>query len=252
MKASRSSIWLFALALLVACQAGNGGLESEPAISDNALEPAETAMEHMQTHFVEALAIREAIIGGDLHGVRKPGTWLAEHPAVSRMPSEWVPYVANLQAAASLVATSRNLDEAASAMGSLTLSCGRCHSALDATPTLERPPVPAATADARGRMLRHSWAAARMWEGVVIPSDESWNLGTAVLSDAPMSPSKVAGDGPINPKLATLTQAVHQLGTKASAEKDLVARGALFGALLATCANCHRLTNAPVVRRRNQ
>jgi cytochrome c553 len=248
MKPSRSSI-VFALALLFACQPDNGGLDLG---SDNASEPAETVPEHMQKHFVEAVAIREAIIGGDLFGVRKPGTWLTEHPAVSRMPSDWVPYVVNLRAAARLVATARNLDEAASAMGSLTLSCGRCHLALDATPTFERPPTPAASDEARGRMQRHSWAAARLWEGVVIPSDKSWNLGAAVLSDAPMSPSKVAGDGPIDPKLADLTLAVHQLGTQASAEKDLVARGALFGALLATCADCHRLTNAPVARRRNQ
>jgi cytochrome c553 len=168
------------------------------------------------------------------------------------MPSEWGPYVADLRAAASQVATAKDLDTAASAMGSLTLSCGRCHLALEATPTFERPPTPGATDDTRGRMQRHSWATARMWEGVVIPSDESWKLGAAVLSDAPLSPSKVAGDGPINPKLATLTQAVHQLGTRASAETNLVSRAALFGALLATCANCHQLTNAPVVRRRNR
>lgn len=252
MRPSRSAIWLFTLALLFACQADNGDLELGSAISGNASEPTETVKLHMDKHFVEAVAIREAIIGGDLYGVRKPGAWLTQHPAVSQMPSEWVPYMAKLRAAASLVATSRNLDEAASAMGSLSLSCGRCHSALDATLTFERPPVPAATDDVRGRMQRHSWAAARMWEGVVIPSDESWNLGAGVLSDAPMSPSKVAGDGPINPKLAILTEAVQRLGTKASAEKDQVARGALFGALLSTCANCHQLTNAPVVRRRNQ
>jgi hypothetical protein len=89
-------------------------------------------------------------------------------------------------------------------------------------------------------MQRHRWAAARLWEGLVVPSDEAWKAGALALSDAPLSPELLTpGKSPV-PKVGELELSVHDLGRRAQTLVGADARAELYGQALATCSACHQ------------
>lgn len=209
-------------------------------------------IEYREHHFADAVAIREAIVGADLHGTREAGTRLVERiPPPLDILDQWIPYVADLRNGAIRLANVKSLEDAAVAMGSLAYDCGQCHEDLVASPSFGDPePLAETVGGVHGRMQKYRWAVGRMWEGVVVGSNESWNRGASALRDEPLGLGEIASDGPINPELANLNVAVGVLGRRAMVERDKLGRADLFGELLGTCATCHRLTNAPVLRRR--
>src|SRR5690606_24937185 len=84
----------------------------------------------------------------------------------------------------------------------------------------------------------HSWAAARLWEGLMAPSQEAWTKGAEIFTDAPLAPEAVAGAKSVPPEVNELAKRAHHLGTQAHSAKDTSARTKAVAGVYATCVGC--------------
>jgi hypothetical protein len=94
------------------------------------------------------------------------------------------------------------------------------------------PPVPPDEPTIEARMVRHRWAADRLWEGVVGNSNRAWREGLEVLVTAPLD------DDSENARFARKLQR-QAIEALAPSPGPLVERGASYGEILVTCASCH-------------
>ena len=93
---------------------------------------------------------------------------------------------------------------------------------------------------AHASMRRHQWAMDRLWDALVVPSDDAWNAGALALAEAPLVPEQLTPSKSPAPRVAELAQTVHDLGLKAASADRGDARAEVYGELLATCAECHK------------
>jgi hypothetical protein len=221
------------VALTVAACAG-------PARGQSAVKaaPAGTAA-RMSDHFEDSIEIKDAIIAGDLQGVRSPARSLSERPG--EYPAAWIPFVADNVELALAALTATNLAEAAQAAAGLANTCGECHTALGRGPrfSASRPPRPAASHDTRRHMDRHQWAADRMWESLVEHDEGGWFAGARALSDAPMLRRDIPAKDGLPDAVLGLDDHISELGRQALTTSTWDARTRLYGDFLASCAGCH-------------
>lgn len=83
------------------------------------------------------------------------------------------------------------------------------------------------------QMARHQWAADRLWEGIVGPSDSHWRSGLYVLANTHLTSIEVDRPALAN-RMRTLALDAYNVPAKSLAE-----RAATYGELLVTCAQCH-------------
>jgi len=203
----------------------------------------------MYSHFGAADDIHAAVVDGNLRAVKEPATWLAEHDIPS-LPEGSESYLAELQGFARQAERATTLGDAAHAMGGIAKTCGACHQENIAEPVTAKTAALEAGEDVATHMSRHAWAADRMWEGLVMPSDARWIKGSQVLEEAPFKPEDVAGTS--SDDIATLKEVellekrCHSIGSKAGIATDPTERANLYGELLSTCAYCHKLTGQEV------
>jgi mono/diheme cytochrome c family protein len=197
-----------------------------------------TVATHMQDHFTQASAVRDAVIAGDLDQLRPSARWLAEHVVSDTLPETWTPHVAAMQQAASKAAAAETAGAAAASVGAMAQACGACHSSLGG-PTFEGESPEAEESSVAADMQRHRWAADRMWEGLVGPSDTAWQAGVVALADARLTPEAMADDRTLPKEVFELAEQAHQVGAKGGGEKDPAKRAELYGRYLGTCAACH-------------
>jgi len=216
---------------------------AEPAAGPPLAEVAE----HMKAHFLQVRALKDAVIAGDYAATRAPSTWLAEHGAPSDFPDSWIEHVTDLKVVAAGARDASDLAGVADAVGALGRSCANCHEDLKAVPQLAIPPAPLYGDRPDEVMRRHAWAAERMWEGLFGPSEKSWQAGASLLAQPGLFPAELSDIGAGAPELVQLEARVREIGNEAVSETDSVARGALYGRLLQTCASCHQAvpTGAP-------
>jgi cytochrome c553 len=192
---------------------------------------------HMAEHFTKAASIKAALIRGDLEAMRKDADWMATHELSRNLPETWRPYLQAMQTTAQRVVKAKDAAGAALAVAEMGQACGTCHKALGG-PKLEVGSPPAEGSGVAPHMMGHQWAADRMWEGLIGPSDPAWIKGSEMLASAPLTEKAVAGQKSVPPEVELLAQKVHGFGEKsrAAAATDRVA---LYGDFLATCASCH-------------
>ncbi len=195
-----------------------------------------TLPKHMAAHFTKGAAMQTAVIHGDLAGLKTEAKWMAEHELTS-VSEQWRPYMQAMQSAAQHAVDAKDMAGAAHATAEMGDACGACHKALGG-PKLDVSTPPAEGSGAALHMLRHQWAADRMWEGLFGPSDAAWTKGADVLADAPLTQPALAGEKSIPPEVELLAQKVHGFGEKARKAQG-ADRAALYGDFLATCASCH-------------
>ncbi len=226
-----------AIVALLALRAGNCAERAEPR---NEREIAGATAAQMANHFDEALAIRDALIEGDLEAARHRARSLVERRPTD-LPGQAARYVAEFRAAAQAVVEAPDRGTAARAVGRLGASCGACHRGSNVQVELEPPAPPPTDPGAIGHMLRHLWAADRLWEGLVVPSDEAWAQGAAALADAALRPEALSPDVPLYPRIEALALRVHSLAGEGKTAVDTGLRIDIYAGLLATCARCHGL-----------
>ena len=207
-------------------------------------DAATAVQEHMRRHFAVIGALQRAIARGQLDDARSNARWIVEHD--EPLAEGWKPFVDELKTAARAVERATDLPTAAALAARLGRACSRCHEAQNAIVTFPWEPTPEGDSTVALQLKRHQWAAARLWEGLVGPSDEMWSQGTSLLATTKLD-SLAAARGVPRGDITALATKVHELATKAGTVTDQDARASLYGELLSTCAGCHSLIRpAPV------
>ncbi|MFO7566653.1 MAG: hypothetical protein R6X02_28680 [Enhygromyxa sp.] len=193
----------------------------------------------MTEHFVHASALEQAVIDGDLEAVQTHAKWLVSELSPERLPSTWQPSLERMQAAAREASKAEDLATAASAAGKVIETCGACHAAVGGGPKFApASPVPEGESS-QARMQRHQWAAERMREGMIGPSDERWRLGASAVSVAPPEPCPIESAEILAEDVLALREKIYEVGAQALETKPGEERARVYGEYLSTCAGCH-------------
>jgi hypothetical protein len=223
---------------------GSANIDANPPAA-NLPADAETLKEHMREHFAAVSELQRAIARGHLDQAKQLADWLVTHD--EHLLDGWKPFVDELKDAARAVAAAPDLPTAGSVASRLGRACSRCHEERTAIVTFAWEPSPTEDATLNSQMKRHQWAAARLWDGLVGPSDDLWTEGAKVLSTAKLDVLAATGGVEGRGDVTALTKKVHELAIKATTMTDHDQRAALYGELLSTCAGCHALVRPRAV-----
>lgn len=215
------------------------GAPAQPPTLTSARAPESPTTEaRMREHDRHGAALRDAIARGDLDGAHREAKVLADWRIEGTIDATWRKNLNAMNFAAAHVEAARDIDAAARALGTLARTCGECHASLAGPHAVVGEP-PTATEGATAEMRRHQWAAARLWDGLVVPSDDAWKAGTSVLADAPLEPEALTPQQSPAPRVGTLARAVHDRAHKAEAAASPFERARAYGELMTSCADCH-------------
>ncbi|MBL0214322.1 MAG: hypothetical protein IPQ07_10585 [Myxococcales bacterium] len=199
---------------------------------------ASVVAEHMTEHFTVIVELQHAIATGKLDEAQRQARWLIEHELPAR--EGWPMFVDDMKAAAQQVVEARDLPAASVLAARLGRTCSQCHERQAAVVTFPWEPAPEQSSVLAVQMRRHQWAAVRLWEGLVGPSDEMWKQGAEVLSTTQLDTVAAAG-GVARGDVPALAAKVRELAVRATSTSDHNQRATLYGELLSTCSGCHQL-----------
>lgn len=204
---------------------------------------------HMHEHLGRITTIKSLIIMGNLDGVREPAIWLADHEAVSGLPENFEPYVGLMRQYAREVNNAADLKSAAISVSRMAATCSNCHLANKVQIEFGYDRLPEDWSDTVSHMQRHQWAADRLWEGLIAPSETAWNRGADMLVDVPLHPRNVMNEKSDNVDSEALDQIarrIHLFAGQATIAETPTQRSELYGEMLGLCAECHtRLGRGP-------
>lgn len=184
-------------------------------------------------HGAEAIAVRDAVIAGDLPAVQ----------AAARRLSASVPGApAAFTEAVSAVGASRDTVMAGEAVGAVVGQCATCHTQVGVLPTLAAPPESAAEGSIAASMQRHLQGADGMWSGLVLADPQRIRSGAAILAASNLVPTGTPVGSPVSPLATQLEVRVHDLADRASRSTDLSVTASAYGRMLGTCSACHAVT----------
>lgn len=252
LESSRNALLLSVLlpTFALACRTtgpSEGGISTSPS-SDLAMgasrsapaspSPESSVSNWMKDHDRRGAAVRDAVARGDLEAAKHEAATLAGLRLEAVPDASWNPKLEAIRAAAARIANSADLDSASGAAAQLAKACRDCHVTVGG-PKSAAAESSASTSGVRATMLRHQWAATRLWEGLVIPSDDDWKAGARTLSDQSIAPELLTpGKTPV-PKIGQLAESLRDLARGARAAQEVDARVEVYGQMLATCAKCH-------------
>lgn len=190
----------------------------------------------MHARFAATTRIEQAIVGSRLEQVHVEARTIAATEEPELLP-RWRPFFESVRVAAADVSTSEDLTSAAERTATLGVRCAVCHEASRARIQFRQDTQPDGNAKLTTTMAGHQWAAARLWEGLIGPSDASWTSGAEMLARAPLT---IVAEDPDRPSgIGNDVARVRLLAKRAQNEKTLDGRAKLYGEILATCAHCH-------------
>jgi cytochrome c556 len=185
----------------------------------------------MAAHYTQVDEIQEAVIAGDVDATRAPARWLSTHRG-QEFPPAAEPALEMMRGEARILVQQRDILALARTLGRMGVACGTCHATLEAPVSFSVEEPPPHSPNPPAEMARHGWAMDRLWEGLVGPSDRSWNAGGGALTADPL-----AFGG--NDQATRLEKRVHELADQARRAATPQARAETYGDLLETCALCH-------------
>jgi len=234
----KPSLWLGSILLLALSAIVSRPLSSQVIGADDDSEVAN----HMHEHLGRITTIKSFIIMGNLRGVREPATWLAEHDIVSGLPANFEPYVEMMRSYAREVVKAPDLKSAAKSVSRMARTCGACHLVNKVELEFGFDTKPPEWADTISLMQRHQWAADRLWEGLIGPSEVAWSRGTDIFVDVPLRPAYVLDEttnGVGSDMINKAAHRIHMLGGQGTITSTPDARSELYGELLGLCGDCH-------------
>jgi len=198
--------------------------------------------DNMHEQLTRIGVIKAAIVAGRLADVREPAIWLADHKTVVGLPADFEPHIAQMRSFARHVIEAKDLQTAGIAVSQMAKTCGSCHLVngvelefgFDQTPRQDME-------DVVTHMQRHQWAADRLWEGLIGPSDSAWNRGVDMLIEAPLDSEDVTLTEEHFEKIAGIGRRIHALGGIGTETTTPDSRSELYGEVLGLCASCHQL-----------
>jgi cytochrome c553 len=195
----------------------------------------------MHRQFSRTVDIQTGVVLGDLERVRDAASWLATREEKGSFPEEVDVFQAEIRGYAALMGQDRDLATVATRTGLMAGACGRCHQAVDGGPRFVVGNGPPPGAPGAQAMIDHLWAADRMWEGLVGPSDNAWQAGARALEGAWSRGG--AADPEAVPTGSMDRQGIPDrmvsLAREALDATSQEARGEVYGEILSTCTACH-------------
>jgi hypothetical protein len=141
----------------------------------------------MVEHFGSSASMRRALVSGDLQAFRAAAATLSDKELSANLSDTWKPHLEEMRGAAERARDAKAIEGAARAFAGVGAACAGCHAQLGG-PKLAVGAPPAEASGAKPHMARHSWGAARLWEGLMAPSQEAWTKGAEVFTDARSRP----------------------------------------------------------------
>jgi hypothetical protein len=234
----RSHIWILAVLMIASCGGSSGDGPKTPTDDPTAVTTGDDfkTADSMVGHFIEITAIERALVDGDLDEVHARANKLvaADHP------EEWGTNLERFREAAGELARSVDVATAAMAMSDTVGQCGACHRGMGVAHEPPPLPEPADASSVEVRMKRHQWATDLLRTAIVFSHEGMWNEGVRIMTDAPLDPSELSGEGAIDPNLVAWIDNVRALGTAASGATS-ADWGTIYGDLLTNCAGCHQV-----------
>ena len=241
----KSLFWLASIIALTLIASTSRILPAQEVRGEDETEVAT----HMHEHLARITTIKSLIIMGNLDGVREPAIWLADHEAVSGLPEDFEPYVGLMRQYAREVNNALDLKSAAIAVSGMARTCSNCHLVNEVEIEFGYDQMPAEWSDTVSHMQRHQWAADRLWDGLIAPSDTAWDRGMNMLVDVPLHPDDVTDENSADVDTAALdriARRIHKLAGLGTIATTPTARSELYGEMLGLCADCHtRLGRGP-------
>lgn len=216
-----------------------------PLPDDNVATFAADPHQHMKAHFVHTIKMQDAVLAANLTEAQAQGRWLATH-AEGDAPDSWRPFLKTFQSESSVVANAPTIDAAAAAVSHIAAACGDCHAANHVTPQIGSSPVVGRAPNVKAHMTAQLQALDRLWDGLMIPSDQAWKEGAALLAKVAVSQSALKREGLDKAESAKLLgETLRQLSASA-AKATKADRPRAYAELLTTCVACHISVRQPV------
>jgi len=234
---SRRGPLLAALALLA--QLSSDGIADAPKPKPpERFERDDVQRMHMHENFDLLRAIERLLIVGKLEEAKRFAAAISEAPdAPAHGP--WATHVIAVRDRAAALARATTIEQAVRLEASLAGACAACHVEAGVAAEFRTFPVPPDKTTIEARMLRHRWAADRLWEGIVSGAEEPWRAGLDVLAAKPLD---------WGPDRAVHGRKLQRLALDARKQRvpNIENRTAAYGEMLATCASCHTVKAATV------
>ena len=192
----------------------------------------------MHRRFSRTVDIQTGVVLSDLSRARSGAAWLAGHEEIQGN-GQGSSEAAEIRGYASLIAQASDLDSVAHRVGRMAAACGSCHTATGGGPRFvvgSGAPESDSPAD---QMIRHLWAADRMWEGLVGPSEDTWTAGARALTRSAAAGNDLFRASSASPATEGYLSRIRALGQEAELARTLEARASVYGELLNTCRGCH-------------
>jgi len=210
------------------------GCAAEAAPDSGFVEKVRAAQARMHSRFEAAQRMQTAIAIADLDRAREEARRIASLAEPEALP-EWRVYIDDVRAAARRVDASKTTQAAAAASVDLGRACAKCHVAGNTRIVFAKQPRPPDSPKLANQMFAHHWAAARMWEGLIGPSDEQWQAGAEELAGARLTIAAESGELGIENDIAR----IRLLARRALDPRTKPERAQIYGDLLGSCVHCH-------------
>lgn len=190
---------------------------------------------HMRRQLDDLRKVERLLIAGKLEDGKTRAARLTQ-PAPDPGMTRWQGDVDAVTNAAAALAAAPSVDEACRREARVAEACAACHLHTQNVPVFAIPAmVPPDDPTPTARMARHQWAADRLWEGMVGPSEHRWRSGLEVLADSALPFSPVT-DAPL---AASQLRVFAQQAIASSSKDTLADRARRYGEMLVMCSACH-------------
>jgi len=193
----------------------------------------------MHRNFSRMVDIQTGVVQGDLERATRAAAWLMDPENRSSVPTSAQAYQEEMLRLASVIADAPDLPAVSAQAGRLAAACGSCHEALDGGPRFVVGSDAPRGQSQEAHMVRHIWAADRMWEGLVGPSEEAWLAGAKALSETGPSLAETFRASLPEGVLAGFLAEVNALANQAMTSSGSDERPDTYGRILDTCHRCH-------------
>ena len=245
----RSALVFMSLVFVAGCQRSTApGAAGAPATMAPAGAPTARTRKssmlqlHMRDHFADLRKIERHLVDGDLPTVRDYALALSYAPRDTAL-ARWSVPLTRMRDAAMQLATAGDVLEAARLEPALATTCAACHVAAGARPVFPAIALVRDDGTALTRMARHQWAADRLWEAMITPSDDAWFQALDVLGATPLPQhelTKVATPS-AHAKIGELSDQLQRRARDAMRATTPDERVAAYGGILQACVGCHDL-----------
>jgi cytochrome c553 len=193
----------------------------------------------MHKNLSRTVDLQTGVVQGDLGKAKEAASWLLSRRDAMSFPPSADEFQQRILELASNIAEARDMRTVAAQTGQLAAACGSCHQAFGSGPRfVVGTDAPGGDAQ-EALMIRHLWAADRMWEGLIGPSEEAWAAGAQAMAQTqPALARAIRTSSAIEVSEAFLGE-VNLLANEALEAVGTDQRADAYGRILETCFRCH-------------